>query len=112
MRFETNSEHKYTWSRELGDGRYEMWMVIQHHHSGEGPSDWYAGGGTFSLDDYDEKERRWAIESHALDHMVREPTDYEVAQALFENCFADFPLESFDAEHKAFDYIRAMTRGC
>lgn len=96
--FDMSSETIFT--KDNGDGSYEMWMVA-YSSPIEG---WTAGGGTFRLSDYPD-EISWAIESHGLDH-THHTDDLSIAVAVFKNNWADFPLEGFDTAKEAMLWLK------
>lgn len=94
--------HKHKWMRDNGDGTYTMWMVAYQPNMAES---WFCGGGTFSLGDYPDDEREHAMRCHGLDYTDERPSDYEVAQCVFECNWADFDLESFFTEAEAVAWV-------
>ena len=94
-----SEEHTHLWARHVECTVYEMWMV--EFVPTDGPS-WFAGGGTFDVSVYDADSVEWSR------RVFREITitDEMVAIQLFKDNWADFPLESFDSEQEAINWIK------
>ena len=106
-KFDRLTEMAHYATRDNEDGTYTMFKAVLEYQNGPAPC-WFVGGGTFSLSDYPQYEIDWAIESHGLDHLSFEPDEYMVAQALFDNCLADFDLECFGTQREALAYMRKL----
>lgn len=96
MDWKYNEKHTYVWMRRNGDG-FEAYK-IDYWHGNKFP--WFAGGGTFSLDDYDKQ-------SHGLNPELPYD-DWRIAECLFDRQWANFDLESFETMDEAVKFVRSL----
>ena len=95
----------YQWQRRNGD-LFEMYQIVPY------PEEWgregyFYGGGTFRIGDFDRDEVEYALASYGLDGKDEE----EVAEALFQNCFADWDIEVADTYEEAQAWVNERVLG-
>ena len=101
----------YQWLREI-DGGYEMYQVLPVADLETCP--YFAGGGTFSISDYDDEDAAHALRVfgyESMDEVERIYGDHAertLAECLFECNFADWDLVSFGTFDAALDYINKL----
>ena len=96
----------YQWQRRNGD-LFEMYQVVPYPDYTEYKG-YYVGGGLFHISDWDEAEADWARKNHML---ATDCPDEALAKALFENCFADWDLESADTYEEAQAWVNERVLG-
>lgn len=96
----------YQWQRRDGD-LFEMYQIVPYpdYVDDEG---YYVGGGLFRIKDFDRAEVEHALETYCgLD----EADEEMMAEALFQNCFADWDLDATDTYEEAQAWINKRVLG-
>lgn len=102
----------YQWLREIDDD-YEMYQIMKAPEYVEREF-WFAGGGRFSLSDYDSEDHEWALHSFGYEDMAEVERIYGdhaervLAECLFECNWADFDIYSFGTLADAEAYCNKM----
>lgn len=108
MGYKESFECRRTWFKSHGDGTYTAYMVEYQPRCEVQP--WYAGGGTFSLGQFDDADVEWCISRRFPVEDRREIGEDMLARALFMDHWEIFNLESFDTEEEAAEWLRKEMR--
>lgn len=101
------------WQRNLGNGEYEMYQIVW---IGDDPYNYFAGGGTFNMSDFEE-DIPCILETYGYGDMKNfvkiygDCSNEVLAECVFETAWCDFDIHSFATEDEAMAYIDELMRG-